>query len=60
MVKWLMKNRIDAFERKLGYDLSDARPMLDPDYKAFRTFARATQLGRYRRVWRAVTAGQAA
>ena len=33
MLKWLMRNRINAFERKLGYDMSYIREMLETDPK---------------------------
>lgn len=49
MVTWLMNNRINAFERKLGYDRSYVRAMLDTDRKAFFPLAKATQLGTCRR-----------
>lgn len=49
MLSWLIRNRIDAFERKLGYDMSYVREMLATDRKALMKFMKATQLGTYTR-----------
>lgn len=49
MLKWLMRNRINAFERKLGYDMSYIRDILETDPRALFAFMRATRLGEYRR-----------
>jgi hypothetical protein len=49
MWKWFIQKRITAFERKLGYDMTYARELLDADLGAFMTFAKATKLGQYRR-----------
>src|SRR5262245_24748484 len=38
MLTWLMKRRLDAFERDTGYDASYVREMLDADVKAMMTF----------------------
>lgn len=47
MLKWLLKNRINAFERKLGYDMSYAREIVDADPRAMLAFFKATKLGAY-------------
>jgi hypothetical protein len=49
MLSWLIRNRIDAFERKLGYDMTYVREMLATDRKALMKFMKATQLGTYMR-----------
>lgn len=45
MLTWLICNRIDAFERKLGYDMSYVREMLHPDRAPVMAFRKAPQLG---------------
>jgi hypothetical protein len=35
MVKWLIRKRLDAFERRFDYDLGYAREVLDTDLRAF-------------------------
>ena len=47
MLKWLLRNRINAFERKLGYDMSYAREIVDADPMAMLAFFKATKLGTY-------------
>jgi hypothetical protein len=47
MMKWLIRNRLNAFERKYGYDVTYMRELLDTDLGAFMAFARATKLGNY-------------
>jgi hypothetical protein len=49
MLKWLMRNRINAFERKLGYDMSYVREILDTDPAALWAFMKAAKIGEYRR-----------
>jgi hypothetical protein len=49
MMKWLIRNRLNAFERKYGYDVTYMRELLDADFRAFLAFARATKIGDYRR-----------
>jgi hypothetical protein len=49
MLTWLIRNRINAFERKLGYDMSYVREMLDTDRGAVMAFLKATQLGNSKR-----------
>ena len=49
MLKWLIKNRLNAFERKFGYDVSYARELLATDTGAFLRFARIAGLSSYRR-----------
>jgi hypothetical protein len=49
MLRWLIRNRLNAFERKYGYDVSYMRELLDIDMGAFLAFARATKIGNYRR-----------
>lgn len=49
MLKWLIRRRLDAFERQYDYDTSYIREMLDVDLKAFRTYMRAASMGYYKR-----------
>src|SRR3954471_15528132 len=49
MMKWLIRNRLRAFERKYGYDVTYMRELLGTDCRAFVAFARATKIGEYRR-----------
>jgi hypothetical protein len=49
MFKWLIRNRLAAFERTYGYDASYVRELLDVDSRAFFAFARATSIGNYRK-----------
>jgi len=49
MLKWLIKNRIAAFEREFGYDASYAREVLETDARAFWKFAKISGLSEYRR-----------
>jgi len=49
MLKWLIRNRLAAFQRKFGYDLDYARAILDADAAAFLRFARLDGITRYRR-----------
>ena len=49
MLKWLIKNRLNAFEQKFGYDVSYARELLATDTRAFLRFARIAGLSSYRR-----------
>ena len=49
MLSWLIRNRLAAFERKYGYDISYAREILAADRRAFMTFAKLSSLGAYRR-----------
>jgi uncharacterized lipoprotein YbaY len=48
MLKWLIRNRLAAFENKFGYDVSYAREILATDTRAFFAFARTAGL-KYRR-----------
>jgi hypothetical protein len=48
MLKWLIRRRLDAFERNFDYDASYAREILEVDARAFFAFARASSLN-YRR-----------
>jgi uncharacterized lipoprotein YbaY len=48
MLKWLIRNRLAAFEKKFGYDASYARDILAADTRAFFAFARTAGL-KYRR-----------
>jgi hypothetical protein len=47
MLKWLIRNRLDAFEREFGYDVSYARHLLAADTGAFLRFARVTGVSNY-------------
>ncbi|HKP58083.1 MAG TPA: hypothetical protein VJV78_15230 [Polyangiales bacterium] len=49
MLKAFIKNRLDAMERDLQYDMSYAREMLDIDLGGFMRFFRATRLSAYKR-----------
>jgi len=49
MLKWLIRNRLKAFETRYGYDASYMRELLDTDFAAFAAFARLQKLGRYRK-----------
>ena len=49
MLTWLIKNRLAAFERRHGYDVSYARDLLDADPKAFWAFAKVQKMSSYRR-----------
>jgi hypothetical protein len=49
MLKWIIRNRIAAFEKQLGYDMTYARELLEIDTRAFFAFARVQKLSGYRR-----------
>ena len=49
MLKWIIRNRLAAFERKYEYDMSYARELLATDTRAFFAFAKITSLGAYRK-----------
>jgi hypothetical protein len=49
MIKWIVRNRLAAFEKKFDYDMSYAREILDIDTKAFFAFVKVQTLGEYRR-----------
>ena len=49
MLKWLIRNRLAAFERSFEYDMSYARDILDADVGAFLAFARVQKMGGYRK-----------
>jgi hypothetical protein len=49
MLKWLVKNRLTAFQNKFDYNLDYARQILDADTGAFFRFARLGGLSSYRR-----------
>lgn len=49
MLKWLIHRRLAAFEEDFGYDASYMHHVLDTDFGAFRRFARAAAIGRYRK-----------
>jgi len=59
MLRWLLKNRLAAFERTYGYDTSYMREMVDDDPRAVLAFAKIQKMGGYRKdvaldVWFAV------
>jgi len=59
MLKWLIRRKIAAFERSLGYDASYMREVLDTDLAAFLRVARLQGMSDYRKdvprdVWYAV------
>ncbi|MBV8762082.1 MAG: hypothetical protein JO257_32615 [Deltaproteobacteria bacterium] len=49
MMTWLIKNRLAAFEKRWGYDVSYMRDLLAADSKAFWAFARVAKISDYRR-----------
>jgi hypothetical protein len=49
MVKWLIRRRLAAFERRWGYDTSYMRELLATDLRAFLAFARLQGVSNYRR-----------
>ena len=49
MVRWIIRNRLAAFEARYGYDLGYARELLAVDRRAFFAYARLTALSSYRR-----------
>ena len=49
MLTWLMKRRLDAFERDTGYDVTYVREMLDADVKAVMTLFKVQGMARYRK-----------
>lgn len=49
MLTWLIKRRIDAFERVYGYDTSYLRDMLAADVKAVMALWKVQGLSRYRK-----------
>jgi hypothetical protein len=49
MFKWIMANKLRAFERENDYDASYLHEVLDLDPSALLRFGRATSLGKYRK-----------
>jgi hypothetical protein len=49
MLKWMIHRKLKAFEREHGYDASYMHELVDLDLGAFLKFARATNLGKYRK-----------
>lgn len=49
MLSWLIKRRLDAFERTYGYDMSYARELLAIDTRALMAFGKTQAMGTYRR-----------
>ncbi|MBL9019420.1 MAG: hypothetical protein JNL83_34850 [Myxococcales bacterium] len=49
MLKWLIRNRLAAFEKEYGYDTSYARDLLAWDTGAFLAFARIQKMSTYRK-----------
>jgi alkylhydroperoxidase family enzyme len=49
MLTWLIKRRLNAFERKFGYDASYLRELLATDPRAFLRYARIAGALKYRR-----------
>jgi len=49
MLKWIIRNRLAAFERKYEYDMGYAREILAADTGAFFAFARMNAIGNYRK-----------
>lgn len=48
MLSWLIRRKIDAFEREFSYDVDYARDLLDTSFQAMMLFHRASGLGDYR------------
>src|SRR5579859_3236601 len=49
MLKWLIRRKLDAFQRTYGYDVSYMREMLDADLGAVLRVARLDGMANYRR-----------
>jgi hypothetical protein len=49
MLKWLIRRRLAAFQRKFDYNVEYVRDILDADVTAFFRFARLERLSVYRR-----------
>lgn len=49
MLKWIIRNRLAAFEKAFGYDASYARHLLEVDTGAFLAFAKVQKLSKYRK-----------
>ncbi len=49
MLKWMIRKRLAAFERRHDYDMSYARDILAADTRGFLAFAKVTALSEYRR-----------
>lgn len=49
MMKWFIHRKLRAFEQEFGYDASYMHDVLDTDFAAFMKFARATEIGKYRK-----------
>jgi hypothetical protein len=49
MLTWLMKRRLDVFERDFGYDTTYVREILDADVKAVMALFKVQGLARYRK-----------
>jgi hypothetical protein len=49
MLKWFIHRKLAAFEKDFGYDASYMHHVLDTDFGAFVKFARATEIGKYRK-----------
>ena len=47
MLRWLMRNRLNAFERKYGYDVSYVREILAADPRAVFALMNASRMGKY-------------
>jgi hypothetical protein len=49
MLTWLIKKRLDAFQKKYGYDVSYTRELLETDPRAFWAFVKTQSMEKYRR-----------
>lgn len=49
MLKRFIHRKLAAFEKDFGYDASYMHHVLDTDWRAFMKFARATEIGKYRK-----------
>jgi hypothetical protein len=46
MLKWLIRRRLDAFERRYAYDMSYARELLEIDARALLALSSLTRVSR--------------
>jgi hypothetical protein len=49
MLKWIIRNRINAFEKRYAYDMGYARQLVAADTSAFLALAKTMKLGGYRK-----------
>jgi hypothetical protein len=49
MLKWIIRNRLAAFEKQWGYEMAYAREILDTDTQAFFALVKVGKIGDYRK-----------